>query len=86
MAKQDPYDGWSGNPHSSWQTVVSDGTVEKAFPGIGNLTRIQFAGRDGNGEWGGRVDTVTLTGSAGPRPSPARTSGSCSASGPSGST
>lgn len=65
VAKQDPYDGWSGNPHSSWQMVVSDGTVEKAFPGIGNLTRIQFAGRDGNGEWGGRVDTVTVTGSGG---------------------
>jgi stage II sporulation protein D len=65
VAKEDPYDGWSGNPHTSWQTVVSDGTVEKAFPGIGNLTRIQFAGRDGNGEWGGRVDTVTVTGSAG---------------------
>jgi SpoIID/LytB domain protein len=65
VAKQDPYDGWSGNPHSSWQMVVSDGTVEKAFPGIGNLARIRFAGRDGNGEWGGRVDTVTVTGSAG---------------------
>ena len=45
--------------------MVSDGTVEKAFPGIGNLTRIQFSGRDGNGEWGGRVDTVTVTGTAG---------------------
>jgi stage II sporulation protein D len=65
VAKPDPYDGWSGNPHTAWQTVVSDGTVEKAFPGIGNLTRIQFAGRDGNGEWGGRVDSVTVTGSAG---------------------
>jgi stage II sporulation protein D len=62
VAKEDPYDGWSGNPHSSWQTVVSDGTVEKAFPGIGNLTRIRFSGRDGNGEWGGRVDTVKVTG------------------------
>ncbi len=65
VAIQDPYDGWSGNPHSSWQTVVSDGTVEKAFPGVGNLTRIRFAGRDGNGEWGGRVDSVTVTGTAG---------------------
>ena len=65
VAEQDPYDGWVGNPHSSWQLAVSDGTVEKAFPGIGNLTRIQFSGRDGNGEWGGRVDTVTVTGSAG---------------------
>jgi stage II sporulation protein D len=65
VPQQDPYDGWSGNPHGSWQTVVSDGTVEKAFPGIGNLTGIRFAGRDGNGEWGGRVGTVTVTGSAG---------------------
>jgi SpoIID/LytB domain protein len=65
VAQEDPYDGWSGNPHSAWQTVVSDGTVEKAFPKIGNLTRIRFAGRDGNGEWGGRVDTVTVTGSTG---------------------
>ena len=65
VAKQDPYDDWSGNPHTSWQTVISDGTIEKAFPGVGNLTGIKFSGRDGNGEWGGRVDTVTVTGSAG---------------------
>ena len=65
VAKQDPYDGWSGNPHRSWQTVVTDSTIEKAFPGIGDLTRIRFAGRDGNGEWGGRVGTVTVTGSQG---------------------
>ena len=67
VARADPYDGWSGNPHHSWQTVMSDGTIEKAFPGIGNLTRIQFAGRDGHGQWGGRVDTVKLTGAQGTR-------------------
>ena len=65
VAKQDPYDGWSGNPHTSWQTTVSDGTIEKAFPAIGNLTRIQFTKRTGNGQWGGRVVKVKLTGSAG---------------------
>jgi hypothetical protein len=44
---------------------VSDGTVEKAFPAIGNLTRIQFTARTGNGEWGGRVVKVKLTGTGG---------------------
>jgi stage II sporulation protein D len=67
VAKQDPYDGWDGNPHSSWLTVVSDVTIEKAFPSIGNLTRIRFSGRDGNGQWGGRVDTVNVTGTGGTR-------------------
>ena len=66
-ATEDPYDAWSGNPHTSWQTVVSDGTVEKAFPGIGNLTRIRFTARDGHGEWGGRVVTARIIGSAGTR-------------------
>ena len=67
VAQQDPYDGWSGNTNSAWQTVVSDGTIEKKLPGIGNLTRIQLSGRDGNGEWGGRVGSVTITGTAGSR-------------------
>jgi stage II sporulation protein D len=67
VARPDPYDGWSGNPHTAWQTTVSDGTIEKAFPAIGNLTRIRFTARTGDGQWGGRVVTVKLTGSAGTR-------------------
>ena len=67
VAKQDPYDAWSGNPHTAWQTTVSDGTIEKAFPGVGNLTRIRFTKRTGDGQWGGRVVKVRLTGSAGTR-------------------
>jgi SpoIID/LytB domain protein len=67
VAKKDPYDAWSGNPHTAWQTTVSDGTIEKAFPAIGNLTRIRFLERDGNGQWGGRVVKVRLTGSGGTR-------------------
>jgi SpoIID/LytB domain protein len=65
VAKEDPYDAWSGNPHTSWLTTVSDGTLEKAFPGIGNLTRVQFVSRTGNGEWGGRVVKAKLTGTGG---------------------
>jgi stage II sporulation protein D len=67
VARQDPYDGWSGNPHASWRVRMSDTRIESAFPGIGDLTRIRFSGRDGNGQWGGRVDTVKVTGSNGSR-------------------
>ena len=61
-AKRDPYDGWVGNPVHSWSTRVSDALIESKWPGIGNLTRISVTRRDGNGEWGGRVGSVTLVG------------------------
>ncbi len=64
-AKKDPYDGWSGNPHHSWSQRVGDGAIESRWPGVGNLRRITFADREGNGQWGGRVGRVVLRGSAG---------------------
>jgi stage II sporulation protein D len=65
VAQKDPYDGWSGNPNHRWTTTISDRRIEKAWPTIGNLTGIRFSNRDGNGQWGGRVGTVRLTGSKG---------------------
>ena len=65
VAKKDPYDGWSGNPNHRWTTTLTDRAVEKAWPAIGNLTGIRFSGRDGHGQWGGRVGTVRLTGGKG---------------------
>ncbi|KQW45190.1 hypothetical protein ASC77_20675 [Nocardioides sp. Root1257] len=64
-ARQDPYDGWSGNPVHDWKVRLSDAALEKAWPAIGDLTRIAVTSRDGNGAWGGRVRSITLTGSAG---------------------
>jgi stage II sporulation protein D len=64
-ARKDPYDGWPGNPVHSWTTRIDDGAVERAWPAIGNLTRISVTSRDGNGAWGGRVRTLTLRGGAG---------------------
>jgi SpoIID/LytB domain protein len=63
-AKRDPYDGWSGNPVHSWSVQVDDARIERTWPAIGNLTRITVTSRDGNGDWGGRVRSLTLTGSA----------------------
>lgn len=61
-AKQDPYDGWSGNPHHSWMTRVTDTRIEKAFPRLGNLRRIVVNRRDGHGQWGGRIESMRLVG------------------------
>ena len=64
-AQKDPYDGWSGNPVHTWSVGLSDTALERAFPKVGNLRRIAVTGRDGNGDWGGRVRTLTLSGSRG---------------------
>lgn len=62
-AQRDPYDDWSGNPHHSWTTRLGDRAIERAWPALGNLTRIAVGRRDGHGDWGGRVGALTLTGS-----------------------
>jgi len=62
-AKKDPYDGWSGNPVHSWSVTLTDRDLERAYPAIGNLKRLRVSGRDGHGQWGGRVGRVTLVGS-----------------------
>jgi stage II sporulation protein D len=64
-AVQDPYDGWSGNPFHDWSLRVTDTAIERTWPRIGNLTRLAVTARDGNGEWGGRVRSVTVTGDEG---------------------
>ncbi|GAA4693464.1 SpoIID/LytB domain-containing protein [Nocardioides conyzicola] len=64
-AREDPYDGWAGNPVHDWTLKLADTVLERAWPKIGDLTRIAVTGRDGNGAWGGRVRSITLTGTAG---------------------
>jgi stage II sporulation protein D len=65
VAQQDPYDGWAGNSNSSWTLPLTAGNVQSHYPAIGTLTSIAIDSRDGNGEWGGRALTMTLTGTAG---------------------
>ena len=61
-AKEDPYDGFSGNYVHDWQVTVDAGRLEKAYPAIGTLQRIQVVRRDGNGDWRGRVWSIVLDG------------------------
>ncbi len=65
VAQPDPYDGWSGNPNSSWTLPLTAGNVEHNYPAIGTLTSIAVDTRDGNGQWGGRAVDMTLTGTQG---------------------
>ena len=62
-AREDPYDGWSGNPVHTWKVPFADTTFEHTWPALGDLTRIVVTDRDGNGDWGGRLRSVTLVGS-----------------------
>ncbi len=64
-ARKDPYDGFAGNPVHDWKVRLTDAQVERAFPGVGNLRRIAVDRRDGNGQWGGRIVSMTLAGSRG---------------------
>ena len=64
-AREDPYDGWAGNPVHTWSVVFTDNALEARYPAIGNLQRITVRSRDGNGDWGGRVGSLTLVGGRG---------------------
>jgi SpoIID/LytB domain protein len=67
VAQADPYDGvvtGSANWGHDWQTSVSAASLERAFPAIGKLRTLKVLGRDGHGQWGGRVQSVALVGSA----------------------
>ncbi|MGW5239948.1 SpoIID/LytB domain-containing protein [Monashia sp. NPDC004114] len=69
-AKNDPYDGAvasASNPHA-WSSSIQAATLERAYPAIGSLRSVAVgprAGGGGTGTWGGRVTSVTLTGSGG---------------------
>jgi SpoIID/LytB domain protein len=64
-AQPDPYDDWSGNPVHSWSRTVDERVLERRYPGIGDLRTIAITGRDGNGDYGGRVQSLVLVGSKG---------------------
>lgn len=64
-AVEDPYDGWAGNPVHTWSTRIADTAFERVWPAIGDLTGLKVTRRDGNGEWGGRIAAITISGSKG---------------------
>ena len=65
VVKKDPYEAPSGNPNTNWTQQVDAGTLESRFPSLGDLVRIDVTGRNGGGQWGGRVDGARLVGTGG---------------------
>lgn len=61
-AQPDPYDRYAGNPVHEWEVAVDASRLEKAYPALGRLRRIEVVSRDGNGEWQGRVWSILLDG------------------------
>ncbi|WP_082530410.1 SpoIID/LytB domain-containing protein [Aeromicrobium sp. Root344] len=62
-AVSDPWDDWSGNANHAWTTTVAASTIEKAYPSVGTLKQVKVSTRNGFGDWGGRVTTISLVGS-----------------------
>ncbi len=59
-AKQDSFDHYP-----VWQATRSADEVDRHWPAIGDLESIEVVTRDGNGQWGGRVLRIKLTGDQG---------------------
>ncbi|HEU4811985.1 MAG TPA: SpoIID/LytB domain-containing protein [Nocardioides sp.] len=63
-AKSDPYDHYDPDHDETdgWRTTVTENEVADAY-NLTNLAAISIDTRDGKGEWGGRVEMITLTSS-----------------------
>jgi stage II sporulation protein D len=65
-AKQDPYDGLVQSSVHSWTTTVAASSISSAFGNsLGTLRALVVNDRDGNGQWGGRITSLTLRGTKG---------------------
>ena len=52
------------NPNHTWHDSVPVSSIESTFPQLGTLESIAVTSRNGYGDWGGRVESMTLVGSA----------------------
>ena len=59
-----PDDGDTRSPYHNWQASIPVSSIEAAFPALGSLQSVDVVQRNGLGDYGGRVVTVALRGSA----------------------
>jgi len=62
-ARTDPYDGVVQS--QAWSLRVSAASVQRQWPSVGTVRKLQVTARDGSGRWGGRVTTIKVIGSSG---------------------
>ena len=66
VAKADPWSGLApGDSVDTWSGVLRASDLEAQYPQIGTLTQLVVTQRDGNGDWGGRVLSARIDGTAG---------------------
>jgi SpoIID/LytB domain protein len=64
VSKADPYDAVPSGSPSRWTTSLSVSRIEDAFPNTGTLRALRIDKRDGISQWGGRIRSITVIGSA----------------------
>lgn len=62
---RDDWDNFSGNKVHNWTLTVKASTIEKKHTSIGKLQSITITKRNGYGDAGGRVSSITLKGAKG---------------------
>lgn len=60
-----PDEGDSISPYHDWSTTLTGGQLQAAYPAIGTFLSINITSRDGRGDWGGRVLSLTVNGTSG---------------------
>jgi SpoIID/LytB domain protein len=64
-AVPDDGDATPSNPNHTWTVNVPASEIEGAYPAVGTLTGVTVTSRNGLGDLGGRVLTLTVSGTAG---------------------
>ena len=61
----DEGDATALNPRHNWIATISGATISAKYPTIGTFLSITILARNGFGEWGGRVTSLRVNGTAG---------------------
>jgi hypothetical protein len=56
------------NPNHDWTVTLSGASIDAAYPSIGTFTSLDVTSRNGDGDEGGRVNELTVTGTGGSVP------------------
>lgn len=64
-AVPDAGDATAANPWHNWTVTLTGATIAARYPSIGTFTDLTVLSRNSYGEWGGRVTSLSVAGTAG---------------------
>ncbi len=62
---EDLGDATASNPNHNWSVTITGAAIQAKYPAIGTFTDLTVLARNGYGDWGGRVTSVRVSGTAG---------------------